>query len=116
MCYANGLGVDANIELAMEYLKKSAELGYANAITDLGNAYVSGVPGIPQDLHKALELYMKAAEQGYPMAQFFIGRMYENGWGVNKDIKEANKWYEKAARQNVSKQQMQSLQLQQQIN
>ena len=116
LCYANGLGVDADIEFAVEYLKKSAELGYANAITDLGNVYVSGVPGIPQDLHKAMELYMKAAEQGYPIAQFFIGRMYENGWGVNKNIKEANKWYEKAERQNVSKQQMQNMQLQQQQN
>ena len=113
LCYAQGLGVDTDIELAMEYLKKSAELGYAMAITDLANVYVSGIQGVPQNLSKAMDLYREAAEQGFPMAQFYIGRMYENGWGVDKDIKEANKWYEKAERQNFSKQLIQNMQQQQ---
>ena len=112
ICFAQGLGVDTDIELAMEYLKKSAELGYAAAINQLATVYLEGIQGVPQDCRKAMDLYREAAEQDFPIAQFNIGRMYENGWGVDKDIKEADKWFDKAARQNVSKQQMQMQQMQ----
>jgi len=33
------------------------------------------------------------------VAQINLGRMYQNGWGVTKDNKEAAKWYHKAAEQ-----------------
>ena len=43
--------------------------------------------------------YRKAAEQGYADAQFFLGDMYDNGRGVQKDYAQAVKWYRKAAEQ-----------------
>jgi TPR repeat protein len=43
-----------------------------------------------------------AADQGYPLAQQLLGQLYENGIGVEKDEKEAVKWYRKAANQGLA--------------
>ena len=110
ICYNQGLGIEADFDIAMEYLNESAEQGYALAITDLGNYYFQG-----GDHNRAMELFEKAADLGFPTAQIMIGRMYENGWGVNKSIRKAKKWYAKAERQGVSLQQMQQYQQQQQM-
>jgi TPR repeat protein len=42
---------------------------------------------------------MKAANQGCPDAQFQVGKMLENGIGVDKDRVQAILWYKKAAEQ-----------------
>ena len=39
----------------------------------------------------------KAAEKGWPQSMFYLGLAYEGGLGVDKDVKEALKWYKKAA-------------------
>ena len=114
VCYNKGLGTEVDFNLAIEYLNKSAEQGYAPAITDLGNLYLQGTVNVPQNYNRAMELYKKAADIGYPMAQIMIGKMYENAWGVKKSVKKTKKWYEKAEQQGVSLQQMQQQQMQQQ--
>ena len=117
VCYVNGKGVDFDVKLAIDYLKKSAEQGYAPALVDLGQAYWSGmIEDIPQDYNKAMERFLEAAEMGYPMAQIAIGRMYEYGWGVEKDMKKAKEWYKKAENQGINLQQVQQMQQQQQYN
>ena len=40
---------------------------------------------------------MKGDRNNY-LACFYIGRLYENGKGVDSDLKEAVKWYEQAAK------------------
>ncbi len=116
LCYAQNKGVDADPEKAMEYLKKSAEQGFAPALVDLGGIYCSGMPAlnISQNYNMALDLYRKAAEQGFPMAQIYMGKMYENGWGVEKSKKKSEEWYKKAERQGLTPQLIQQLQQQQQ--
>jgi uncharacterized protein len=47
----------------------------------------------------AMEWYRKAADRGLANAQFNVGELYENGWGVAKDIDQAKGWYQKAADQ-----------------
>jgi TPR repeat protein len=37
--------------------------------------------------------YKKAAGQRYARAQFYLGRMFEQGLGVEKDIAQASNWY-----------------------
>ena len=41
----------------------------------------------------AFQLTSPLAEKGDARAQFNIGYMYANGWGVQRDLAEAAKWY-----------------------
>lgn len=47
----------------------------------------------------AANLYLLAAEQGYVSAQYNLGYMYDKGYGVEQDYREAEKWYRLAAEQ-----------------
>jgi len=51
------------------------------------------------DKSVAFSYYRKAAEQGDADSQFMIGEMYQNGEGVEKDLKSAAEWLMKAASQ-----------------
>ena len=46
--------------------------------------------------------FRKAAEQKHANAQYYMGCMYENGYGVPKNTEEAIKWYQKAAAQGLA--------------
>lgn len=113
LCYAQNKGVDLDFIKAMEYLRMSADQGYAPALTEMGGVYCSGLLqlNISQDFNKAMEFYKKAANQGFPMAQFMIGKMYENGWGVEKSNKKSREWYLKAEKQGFNVQLIQQQQL-----
>lgn len=49
------------------------------------------------DMEKAAYWYLQAAEQGHSTAQNNLGQCYENGTGVETDIREAIKWYRLSA-------------------
>jgi uncharacterized protein len=49
----------------------------------------------------AIQLISPLAEKGDARAQFNIGYMYANGWGVQRDLASAVKWYRKAAEQGL---------------
>lgn len=51
------------------------------------------------DYSQALTILRPAAERGEPWAQLRMGFLYEKGFGVEKDTREAVDWYRKAARQ-----------------
>jgi TPR repeat protein len=57
-------------------------------------AYGSG------DYGTALRLWRPLAAEGDAMAQFYMGVLYENGWGITRNYAEAAKWYRLAAEQN----------------
>lgn len=46
---------------------------------------------------KSLSMYRESAEAGHPFSCFSLGRCYENGTGVEKDLEKAYEWYRKAA-------------------
>jgi hypothetical protein len=52
-----------------------------------------------QDYITAERLYRPLAEQGRAGAQHALGKMYENGEGVQRDFVEAARWYRLAAEQ-----------------
>jgi len=107
-------------EMAVEYMGKAADQGYAEAQGMLGHWYLFGNAGVPQDKAKAAELLRKAAMQGFITAQVMLGYCYKNGAqestassgeecarvlagaarpvkGVPQDKGKAKKWYRKAA-------------------
>lgn len=46
---------------------------------------------------QALVYYMRAAERGHAVSQYFVGRAYYWGFGVEPDLDQATAWYRKAA-------------------
>jgi TPR repeat protein len=91
-----GLQIDKTAPI--EWLRKSAESGFAEAQCILGLHYDTGQDVI-QDAIEAAMWYRKAAEQGSAMAQRYLATCYENGNGVPQNYAEAVKWYRKAAEQ-----------------
>ena len=92
VAYSYGEGVVQNHEIAFQYFKKSAELGYAPAQYKLGVAYAYG-EGVEQDIEQATEWYTKAAEQGYSIAQRSLGNIYTNGDGIEQNKPLGLAWY-----------------------
>ena len=91
---------------AMEWFRKAAVNGNADAQYNIGYMYHNG-QGVAKDYAKALEWYGKAAANGNAAAQNNIGymyqhgrklsRKYQHGQGVAQDYAKALEWYEKAA-------------------
>lgn len=80
------------------WYRKAAELGHADARTNLGYLYEKGL-GVPQSLEYAVEWYLKGAYAGSPAGQANLGYFYEAGRGVPQDYEKAVSWYRKAAEQ-----------------
>lgn len=103
----------------LEWCRRSAEAGHAEAQASLGGAYVSDFRGIitPQHHAKTMAWYRKSAEQGCVPGQCGLARMYEFGYKAAldqgkteaedcastrpsaEDLAEAVKWYREAAEQ-----------------
>ncbi|MBL0517693.1 DUF2971 domain-containing protein [Aeromonas caviae] len=96
--YYQGIDVEQNNNLAVEWCRKAAEQGHPRGQNAMGIMYQNGF-GVEQSFSEALAWYNKAAEQGYAAAQNHIGAMYRNGHGVEQSDSEAIAWYSKAAEQ-----------------
>jgi len=71
-----------------EWLRQSAERGYAPAQYHLG-LYSTGV--------ESVRWLLAAAEQGVSDAQCMLGLAYLEGNGVERDVRQAERWYRAAA-------------------
>ncbi|RYY77377.1 MAG: peptidase C14 [Gammaproteobacteria bacterium] len=85
----------ANYKTALQVWLATAELGDAEAQTNVGEIFERGLGGEP-NYAAAIIWYQKAAEQGNARAQFNLGTLYEQGLGVPKDKMTALNWYRKA--------------------
>jgi len=85
---------------SFQIYQPKANQGDADAQFNLALLYYTGV-GIPQDRRYAIYWYTKAAEQGHIQAQYFLGKLYNFGDGieVRQDFKLAVYWLTKAAEQ-----------------
>lgn len=93
-----GTGVSRNDVTAVEYFRRSAELGYAPAQDVIGYFAETGTV-VPHDDHAALVWYRKAAMQGDRMAQWVVGRMSFTGTGDVRDLNEAENWLKRTSEQ-----------------
>lgn len=88
-------GIEINKTSPLEWLRKSAESGFAEAQYILADCYRCG-DGMPENIAEAVLWYRKAAEQGDADAQYKLGLCYQHGRGVVKDEIEAERWQDKA--------------------
>ncbi len=95
--YENGLsGLKRDLALAVKWYQKAAASGLVAAKARLGHIYLEGV-GVMQDFKKARQLLNEAADDGSAQAQFDLGRMWQQGWGGEKNVLMAYAYYEFAA-------------------
>lgn len=101
--------------LIVDWNEKAAEQNYSPAQYELAEIYRDGLYGVVKDSEKALELFTKAAtpnlgegspyKKGYAPAQHNLATMYAIGSGVERDFKEALRWYQMAAEQGIAESQ-----------
>jgi len=80
-----------NIDTAKKWYRKSANLGFAPALNNLGELYMYGVVERP-DQARGFELILAAAQTGNPVARWNVSRSYMSGMGTNLDNAEAASW------------------------
>ena len=69
------------------------------AAYNLGRAYHAGSHGIKKNAAKAFEHYQIGAEANYAKAQANLGYCYDTGFGTERNLNDAIKWYLASAEQ-----------------
>jgi len=108
--YAEGDGVARNDYEAYKFFTEiarqdvepgSADESYvSDALVALGGYVKKGIPGTPVAPNPAAaqEYYMRAAATyRNPNAQYEMGRMFLNGDGVKRNVRQAGRWFQLAA-------------------
>lgn len=90
-----GPGSEEDCAECISLLRRSADLGNAEAALVLGNIYYEG-KAVPQDHKEALRLFRKAAEQGSAQAELMIGLIYAEGKAVAQDFSEVHRWIKRS--------------------
>lgn len=95
--YTKGIGTNPNLDKALDWATKAAYNNSWGGLFQQGNIYQA-----KHDYSQALTCYKKAASRQFgkderSFACFVVGRYYESGIGVNKDLIEARNWYKKGA-------------------
>lgn len=91
--FDRGRGVPRSREEALKWLSAAAHQGVPEAEGDLGYYYLKDSPG------EAVIWLQRASEKGIAGAQTQLGKLFEEGRGVKKDIEAAAQWYREAAEQ-----------------
>ncbi|MCQ2070005.1 MAG: sel1 repeat family protein [archaeon] len=102
-CLENGYGVEADPEAAVEWYKKAAEQGHVVSARKIeskkkAEAEEETAKEILAD-ESPFETFKKSAESGNAQSMYILGRYYEDGIGMEKNVEAAKEWYAKAAEQ-----------------
>jgi hypothetical protein len=80
----------------VEWIRKSADAGYTDAMNTLSYLYNAGM-GVTKDSVQEMHWLVKSADLGDAAAMYALGSRYELGRGVAKDKAKAKDLYYKAA-------------------
>jgi TPR repeat protein len=85
-------------KLSIAELRRLADEGSRDALTQMGRVYESGLQGVSQDLQASIEFYRHASDLGDAEASYRIAKIYDSGRkGLPADQVQAAGWYRKAA-------------------
>lgn len=114
-CYLSGEGIDADEAKAYHYFHEAANQDHPHAQVQLGKFCELGKGGqsnpfrdvlFPEecliDLEEAATWYMKAANQNDTEGYLNLGRCYEQGIGLPRDLVKARRCYSRAANENCN--------------
>jgi uncharacterized protein len=94
--YAEGLGVRADDDEALDWYGLAADQGHVLAAHNIGNAFRDG-RGVDVNHETAAAWWLRAAKAGDVIPALRLGEAYEAGRGVEPDLDSARFWYAKAA-------------------
>ncbi|MCP1198629.1 peptidoglycan-binding protein [Notoacmeibacter sp. MSK16QG-6] len=94
--YAEGRGVERDMETAADWFTASAEAGYVPAEYRTALAYEKAM-GVERDAQTALAWYQKAADAGNASAMHNLGVLFAQGAVGAPDNQQARKWFMDAA-------------------
>ena len=78
--------------------KGKAEAGNSQAQYELALFYLQeSEKPVPLDYFEAYNWMLKASMKNHRMAQYHLGRLYENGWGTEKNLESTVQWRRSAA-------------------
>ncbi len=96
--YANGdsdVDIPPRPDLAEDIWRQGAQYGYPKYKYIYAEHLYE-----KKDYEEAFQWYKEAADDGEPEASFCVGKAYELGLGVEKNIHKALEWYEKSLAEN----------------
>ena len=97
-CYKNGIGIEKDMNKAVEWYIKSVEQRNSVATLQLALCYIYG-EGVGMDIPKGFELFEQSALLGHSMGMYSVGINYQSGQSVPVDMNKAKEWFAKAAAQ-----------------
>ena len=104
-CYVQGYGVEKNSSVGYQWMEKAAnkdgeaQIWVAAYQVKQGLSCMKAMDG-PKHYAMAYAWFEKAANNGNAEGRLWVGRCYENGWGVPVDPAKALAMYKKAAKKN----------------
>jgi localization factor PodJL len=101
MRFAEGKGVQPNLEQAAKWYDRAAKAGIIPAVFRLGTLYEKGM-GVNKDPDTARRYYIQAAERGNAKAMHNLAVLDADGGGKGPDYKSAAQWFRKAADRGVA--------------
>ncbi|MBL4614836.1 MAG: sel1 repeat family protein [Magnetovibrio sp.] len=97
MMHANGEIVRQDYFMAAKYFRLAATFNnHRDAQYRLGELHFNG-RGVDHDYGKAIKFYTQAASQGHAASQFILSSMYQEGWGVTRDLITSYMWLKLAS-------------------
>ena len=100
--HEKGIGTAQNVPQAIELYRRAADLGFADAINDLGFLYYQGADGLARDPKKAVELFIRAADLRHPQAMFNVAALIDDGLVPGKTPEDAAAYLYSALRSGVN--------------
>ena len=97
LAYMAGAGVEKDSLLAIQWLEKAGQYGYANAYHNIGMMYKYAKCGIRQNFVKAFEAYSKGAELGSIPCKYDAGFMFYKGLGCQQNYEKAVELFREGA-------------------
>ena len=95
--YVTGTGIKKNEKVGLKWLKKSIRFNNPEAMYQLALLYFQGIE-VRQNNKKGIGWLVKSANNGRLQSFDFLGDLYNDGkYGIEKNAKEASKWYSKTA-------------------
>ncbi|WP_150006643.1 tetratricopeptide repeat protein, partial [Iodidimonas nitroreducens] len=90
--YRRGLGVEADSDRATDFLRQSADQGFAEAQYVLASQLFDAETADEADRQQAVRWWLDAARHDHGLSQYRLGLLYWNGDAVARDLVRGRAW------------------------